>query len=202
MKCTTQIYDNEAAILALTQAVGRRSDLSFVLLFRVQDGSEAASVGPPSPDQQSYDADGSDEGDDSTTLHEDNDESKHGSNNTLRGSTESLYYSAWSLQDISGPSDKDLAKDGSPRPALTETETIESMMEASVDKLTSEKEEMNENSPSAGEIKREMPQDSAEYKPFNSRFSWSAEIGNRLAAIWGGGKETTEPVVLVTLHLI
>jgi len=118
-------------------------------------------------DQSSYDADGSEESMESNemekTLHE----------GAFRGSNESLYYSAWTLNSD---------RDGPPKPDILKTDiSADSYFVSSVVKSC-----LGDNAVDASEEFHDCREaDVMPYQQSNPRFSWPVGLGDRLAAIWG-----------------
>ena len=162
--------------------------LLFYQLRENLDGdqeSESAAIS----DHHSYDADGSEE---SEENQESNEESKSRSLNTLQGSTESLYYSAWTLNESSQAEASQSGKENPKPDALADSFFTSGLPEPSLSESCEAAEEFHEC---------DQPKERL-YQHFNPRLSWSAGFGGHLAAIWGEkGFQETEVRVLSLCYL-
>ena len=130
-------------------------------------------------DRHSYDADGSEESEDNNLIQDE--ESRSRSLNTLQGSSESLYYSAWTLDETSDRSEESAAADGSVTAGQAKVEVTTDSYFASG--LNDSK--LSESADTSEDFQDCNQPDDMLYQHFNPRFSWPVGLGDRLAAIWG-----------------
>ena len=152
--------------------------------------SEATAV----QDQTCYDADNSED------SIEDGLAAKSLSRSTLLGSSESLYFSTWTLDDFVAESVEENVKPGDQRQDATRQEASTS------DVLRPDVRKLDETAdsyflPGLIDASSEEFQDCKEpdesfYGQFNPRLSWPFGLGDRLAAIWGE-KEVQMPKVCI-----
>lgn len=120
-------------------------------------------------DQTSYDADGSE-----NSL-EDNHVEKLLSNSNVHGSTDSLYFSTWTLDE--------LATKAADSPQLYIPKSDKTADSYFVSGLgNSETSDTNDTSEEFQDCREP---DAWVYQQFNPRLSWPSGLGDRLAAIWG-----------------
>ena len=119
-------------------------------------------------DQSSYDADGSEE------SVEDNETETALTENALHGSTESLYYSTWALDETpDGPPKQNVIRMDNTADSYFMSSVIDSCLTDNADDVAEEFQDCRE--PDAAML----------YPQHNPRFSWPSGLGDRLAAIWG-----------------
>ncbi len=139
-------------------------------------------------DHHSYDADGSEESEENQ-LQIDN-QSISRSSNTIHGSTESLYYSAWALNDPQSESELNVKDD-------------ESIYEQTDSFFSSGLKDSAFNETGDGDAEEFQDCDQPPemlYQHFNSRFSLPAGFGDRFAKIWG--EKEAEEVEVSFAYLI
>ena len=118
-------------------------------------------------DQNSYDADGSEE------SVEDNETETVLPESAFHGSNESLYYSTWALDEATdGPPRQNAMRMDNTVDSYFVTSVIDSCLSDNADDATEEFQDCREP-------------DAMLYQQHNPRFSWPFGLGDRLAAIWG-----------------
>lgn len=103
----------------------------------------------------------------------------------MHGSTESLYYSAWALNEVSTENEA-TSKEQNKIDDQTDSFFSDGLKESNLSESLEGQEEFHECEQPPGML----------YQHFNTRFSWPAGFGDRFAAIWGG-REAQEPEVCV-----
>ncbi|XP_065065333.1 uncharacterized protein LOC135691407 [Rhopilema esculentum] len=122
-------------------------------------------------DQHCYDADGSDQSEENVPVEREEASSK----SIMHGSNESLYYSAWALNDVTVPKNEPSKLEG---PVTGDMIPTDSYFASGLDSSFSEKADTSEDFEDCKEP------DEMLYQHFNPRFSWPVGLGDRLAAIW------------------
>ena len=132
-------------------------------------------------DQHCYDADGSDQSEENIPV----ERGEASSKSIMHGSNESLYYSAWALNEVTVPKNEPSKLEG---PVTGDMIPTDSYFASGLESSFSEKADTSEDFEDCKEP------DEMLYQHFNPRFSWPVGLGDRLAAIWDK-KEMQSPQV-------